>query len=180
MSSNKAIAELRSPDMALAEEYVINSGAESELRHYYLMLKILLEIQNGKDSPWFQWLNSLPRYLTNAASMTDYCLLCLPPLMKKLAGDERENQQRLSTDSIKMVPFLSDDIKMYPRDLVKWAYQIVYTRSVETEDGDLKIVPMADYFNHGSDYTEIEPSYDENGNYYAYNTHRTMSRLDQH
>lgn len=25
-------------------------------------------------------------------------------------------------------------------------------------------------FNHGSDYTEIEPSYDEEGNYYAYTT----------
>ena len=26
-------------------------------------------------------------------------------------------------------------------------------------------------FNHGSDYTEIEPSYDEQGNYYAYTTY---------
>ena len=26
-------------------------------------------------------------------------------------------------------------------------------------------------FNHGSDYTEIEPSYDEEGNYYAYTTY---------
>ena len=26
-------------------------------------------------------------------------------------------------------------------------------------------------FNHGSDYTEIEPSYDEEGNYYAYTSY---------
>lgn len=30
---------------------------------------------------------------------------------------------------------------------------------------------MTDYFNHGSDYAEIEPYYDENGNYYAYTTY---------
>ena len=33
---------------------------------------------------------------------------------------------------------------------------------------DLRIIPVADYFNHGSDCTEIEPSFDEAGNYYAY------------
>ena len=135
------------------------------------MLKILKEVQNGNESIWYPWLNSLPRYFTNAVSMTDYCLLCLPPLMQKLAKEERENQHRLSLDSIKMVPFISDEIKMHPRDLVKWAYQIVYTRAVETDDGDLRIIPMGDYFNHGSDYTEIEPSYDEAGNYYGYTSY---------
>lgn len=121
LSSNKAITELRTTtDMIEAEQHVINAGAESELRHYYLILKILLEIQNGMDSQWYPWLNSLPRYFSNAASMTDYCLLCLPPLMRKLAGEERANQQRLGIDSVMMVPFLSDDIKNHEyRDLVK-------------------------------------------------------------
>jgi len=168
LSSNKAIAELRGAGMEEAEKFVIGSGAESEYRHWYLMLKILKEIQNGRDSPWFHWLNSLPRYYSNAPSMTDFCLQCLPPLMRKLTGEERENQHRLSVESIKMVPFLCDDLKYHPRDFCRWAYQIVYTRSIETEDGDLRIVPMADYFNHGSDYTEVQSSYDEAGNYCAY------------
>ncbi|KAL7529579.1 hypothetical protein ACHAXR_006344, partial [Thalassiosira sp. AJA248-18] len=171
LSSNKAMDELRSPNMEAAEQFVVRQGGESEYRQWYLMLKILKEIQNGKNSPWFQWLDSLPRYYLNAASMTDYCLQCLPPLMQKLAGEERDKSRRLTRESIEMVPFLCDDLKYHPRDFCLWAYQIVYTRSVEMEDGDLKIVPMADYFNHGSDYTEIQPSYDEAGNYYAYTTY---------
>lgn len=171
LSSNKAIAELRSPEMAEAERFVLSKGAEAEYRQWYLMLKILNEIQKGKDSPWFPWINSMPRYFENAASMTDFCLQSLPPLMRKLAGEERENQLRLSKDSMMMVPFLCDELKFHPRDFCLWAYQIVYTRAVETEDGDLRIVPVADYFNHGSDYTEISPYYDEAGNYYAYTTY---------
>lgn len=171
LSSNKAIAELRTSDMAQSEQYVMSKEAESQSRQWYLMLKILYEIQKGRDSPWFAWLNSLPRYYENAAAMTDYCLQCLPPLMRKLAEEEREIQRQLSKDTIDLVPFLCDDLKLHPRDFCKWAYQIVYTRAIETEDGDLKIIPLADYFNHGSDYTEIEPWYDEAGNYYAYTTY---------
>ena len=87
--------------------------------------------------------NRLPRYYTNAASMTPYCCLCLPGLMRKLAVKERGNQAKLSVSSIKLIPFLNDDTK-YDVDLVNWVYQIVYTRSFETEDGDVKIVPMGD------------------------------------
>ena len=165
------MAELRSGEMTDSEQYVISKGGESQYRQWYLMLKILSEIQKGRDSPWYAWLNSLPRYYQNAPAMTDFCLQCLPPLMRKQAEEEREICRRLSKDTIDPVPFLSQDLKIHPRDYTKWAYQIVYTRAVETADGDLKIVPMADYFNHGSDYTEIEPYYDEAGNYYAYTTY---------
>ncbi len=171
LSSRKAMDELRIlPDMEMAEKRITDAGGGSEYRQYYLILKILYEVQRGKDSPWYMWLNSLPRYFTNAPSMTDYCLLCLPPLMRKLVGEERDNQRRLS--DLRDVPFLSDDIRNHPRDLVRWAYQVVYTRSVEvydegTGDYELRIVPMADYFNHGSVYTEIDSHYDGYGNYYA-------------
>ncbi len=33
-------------------------NANSELRHYYLMIKILVEYEKGEGSPWFPWLNS--------------------------------------------------------------------------------------------------------------------------
>lgn len=169
LSSNKAIAELRTAEMAEAEQYL---SSENQYRDFYLMLKILAEYQKGENSPWYQWLNSLPRYFSNAVSMTSFCLTCLPPLMKHLAEEEREAQQLLSFDPIKHVPFLTVDVKSgHPRDVIKWAYQIVSTRAVETADGDLRIVPMADFFNHGSDYAEVEPSYDEAGNYYAYTTY---------
>jgi hypothetical protein len=33
-------------------------NANSELRHYYLLIKILVEYEKGEGSPWFPWLNS--------------------------------------------------------------------------------------------------------------------------
>jgi len=170
LSSDKAIAELRSNAMQPAEKILKSINADSELRQYYLMIKILVELQKGEQSPWFPWLNSLPRYFTNAASMTPFCCLCLPSLMRKLAVRERGNMSRLSVSSIKLIPFLNDDFK-YDVELCNWVYQVVYTRSFETEDGDLRIVPMGDMFNHGSDYTEIVTSFDEAGNYYAYTSY---------
>ena len=70
LSSNKAAAELRSDDMEQAEKLLASLNAEDEIRQFYLMIKVLLELEKGQDSPWFPWFNSLPRYYTNAASMT--------------------------------------------------------------------------------------------------------------
>mmetsp|Transcript_28921 Transcript_28921/g.46919 ORF Transcript_28921/g.46919 Transcript_28921/m.46919 type:complete len:546 (-) Transcript_28921:24-1661(-) len=181
LSSNKAMVEFRYSDnmveefllaesMEIAEGMIYSMEKESEIRHFYLMLKILKEVEKGKDSAWFHWLDSLPRFYSNAVSMSPFCLLCLPPLMKKLAEEERENVNCL-VSSIKMVPFLSDLIKDHPRDICNWAYQVAYTRSIETEDGDLRIVPVGDYFNHGSEYTEIDYSFDDEGNYYSYTSY---------
>lgn len=146
LSSNKAMEELRSPEMSEAEKIITSVNAESEFRQYYLMLKLLVEYERGPNSPWYAWLNSLPRYYTNAASMTPFCCLCLPSLMRKLTVQERGFQQRLGVSSIKLVPFLNDDTK-YDVDLCTWVYQIVYTRSFESGDGDLRIVPLADVSN---------------------------------
>eukprot|EP00581_Thalassiosira_minuscula_P016483 CAMPEP_0183718420 /NCGR_PEP_ID=MMETSP0737-20130205/11680_1 /TAXON_ID=385413 /ORGANISM="Thalassiosira miniscula, Strain CCMP1093" /LENGTH=488 /DNA_ID=CAMNT_0025947975 /DNA_START=55 /DNA_END=1521 /DNA_ORIENTATION=- len=170
LSSSAAMDELRTHDMDQAEKILNSLNAEGELRQYYLMVKILVEYEKGMESVWFPWLNSLPRYFTNAASMTPFCCLCLPSLMRKLAVKERGNMSRLSVSSIKLIPFLNEDTK-YDVNLCEWVYQIVHTRAFEAPDGDMKIVPMGDMFNHGSDYTEIETSYDENGNYYAYTTY---------
>jgi hypothetical protein len=87
--------------------------------------------------------------------------------MRKLNEQERGNQQCLSNLAFSKVPYLSDETKSNA-ELIKWVYQIVYTRAFEWE-GDLRIVPMGDYFDHTSNGSpEIEPWYDENGNYYAY------------
>jgi hypothetical protein len=63
--------------------------------------------------------------------------------MRKLTVRERGNMSRLSVSSIKLIPYLNDDVK-YDVELCNWVYQVVYTRAVETLDGDLKIVPMGD------------------------------------
>ena len=54
-----------------AEEYLEIMGVDvREYSMYHLFLKILLEYEKGDESPWFPWLNSLPRYYSNGASMT--------------------------------------------------------------------------------------------------------------
>ena len=54
-----------------AEDYLEILGVdETEFPMYHLFLKILLEYENGDESPWYPWLNSLPRRYSNGASMT--------------------------------------------------------------------------------------------------------------
>jgi len=148
------------------------------------MLKILAELERGQDSPWFPYLNSLPRYYSNGSSMTPFCYTCVPPLVGSLCKEERA---RLNNLSVKWpVPFLSNNIKGDAK-LWQWAYQVVYTRGFEANNGsgDFCIAPMADMFNHHGSETEIELAYDESGNCYAQtiidvpaNSHLRMSYGD--
>jgi len=50
--------------------------------------------------------------------------------------------------------------------VLKWAYNVALTRSIEI-NGERVIAPLANMFNHGTE-TEVEISYDENGDCYAY------------
>ena len=164
LSSSKAMDEFGR--LVEAEEMLISNGYGSEIRQYYLIIKILVELERGKDSLWFEYLNSLPRFFSNGASMTPFCYTCIPPLLATLCDEERARSFNISVK--KGLTFLSDEIKA-DRDLWKWAYQVVYTRGNEADNGDFCICPMADYFNHGTD-NEIWLTYDENGNCYAQTT----------
>jgi hypothetical protein len=161
LSSSSAMNEFG--QLKEAEEILINNGYQSEIRQYYLMLKILVELEKGVDSVWFHYLNSLPRYYSNGASMTLFCYTCIPPLLATLCKDERARLNNLSVKRV--VPFLSNDIKGDAK-LWKWAYQVVYTRGVEGSNGDFHICPMIDYINHGTE-TEVYLTYDDSGNCYA-------------
>ena len=167
LSSSRAYAEFTQqygPDVLEdAEKLLYSLNASDQLRQYYLMLKLLVEYEKGVESPWYPWLNSLPRYYSNAASMTSFCYKCLPPLAAKIAMKERANLNHLST--AKRVPFLSQETKG-SAELWRWAYQIVYTRSFEANIGgidDLVITPMADCFNHAAE-SDIDVQYDDEGN----------------
>lgn len=172
-----------------AEKLLQSLNILDQRRHFVLMLKILVEYEKGDQSPWFPWLNSLPRYFSNGASMTPFCFECLPPYISKLAMAERTRLMKMK--NLQKVPFLSDETKNN-QELISWAYQIVYTRAFdydaitnnnyENDDetmnenqneivGDLCIVPVADYFNHASvDLTEITISIDDEGNCLAQTT----------
>jgi hypothetical protein len=85
-----------------------------------------------------------------------------------LALKERQNSVNFQK-AVKFVPYLSDDTKTTV-DVLKWAYNVVATRSVPSVDGsDLYIAPMADMFNHGT-FPEVEVTLDEQGNCMAYTT----------
>jgi len=62
--------------------------------------------------------------------------------------------------SFKKVPFLSVETRGNG-DLWRWAFQIVSTRSFDANDGsgDLRIVPMSDLVNHGTQ-ASVEYTYD--------------------
>lgn len=182
ISSNQAYQEFGNQLLEAATAHLEGLNAPSnKLQYLYLMIKILVEYEKGSQSPWYPWLNSLPRYFSNGPSMTIFCLECLPPLVSSLAMKERGTCTLLCS-ALNFVPFLSDQTKAN-EDLCKWAYQIATTRSFEVpaisdeevsgddrQQYDLRIVPMADMFNHGSSETEIEIAYDDQGNCYAQTT----------
>ncbi|KAL3807558.1 hypothetical protein ACHAXA_001142 [Cyclostephanos tholiformis] len=150
--------------LAEAEELLTDNGYASEIRQYYLVLKVLVELERGHESPWFAYLNSLPRYYSNGASMTLFCYTCIPPLVASMCKDERARLNNLSVKRV--VPFLGNDIKGDPK-LWKWAYNVVYTRGFEANDGaNFNICPMIDYLNHGTE-NEVWMTYDDSGNCYA-------------
>lgn len=149
-----------------AEDLLGRLGDGDHFPQFYLFLKILTEYERGDESPWFPWLNSLPRLFNSGAAMTPFCYDCLPPLVASLAMEERVRFINFY-QALKQADFLSEETKQN-RDLAKWAYNVVYTRSFEMY-GETRIVPMADMFNHGTE-TEIDFSYDEEGNCIVYAT----------
>jgi len=150
-----------------AEQRLVSSKASEYIPRFYLFLKILLEFQKGDTSPWYPWLNSLPRYYANGASMTPFCFECLPPLAGNLAMGERIQFIQFF-QALKYINFLGNDIKE-SKELAKWAFAIAFTRGMDTPDGDFKVIPMVDYFNHGA-VAQVQVNYDGQGNCHVYTT----------
>ena len=64
---------LEAAENALAEY----EGTRQRLPLFRLMIKILLEWEKGQESPYFYWLNSLPRRFYNGVAMTGKYLIGL-------------------------------------------------------------------------------------------------------
>uniref|UniRef100_A0A7S2NSD2 SET domain-containing protein n=1 Tax=Leptocylindrus danicus TaxID=163516 RepID=A0A7S2NSD2_9STRA len=164
LSSNKAKQELEQMSRGGVQDAVKQLGmigAAASIPEFYLTTKILLEYEREQQSPYFPWLDSLPRLFYNAVSMTDFCYECLPPLVFRLSREERTKFDNIF-QVLKKVDILSDRNKT-DRELVKWAFNVVHTRSMPGDKNDVKIVPLADYFNHGTE-TEINFTFDAQGN----------------
>uniref|UniRef100_A0A7S4JSW4 SET domain-containing protein n=1 Tax=Odontella aurita TaxID=265563 RepID=A0A7S4JSW4_9STRA len=154
-------------NVAEAADMLARYGAGDQIQQFYLFLKVLVEYQKGDNSPWFPWLNAMPRLFYNAVSMTDFCYECLPPLVFALSRKERVKFDNYF-DALQKVDFLDPMIKG-DKDLAKWAFNIVLTRALGPDGGDKFIVPLADMFNHGTE-TEVAIGFDEEGNCNAYTT----------
>ena len=75
LSSNTIADELggnlEAAENALVQEEVLTAR---RLPLFRLMVKILSEYEQGEQSPYFPWLNSLPRRFYNGVAMTGECL----------------------------------------------------------------------------------------------------------
>ena len=69
-SSNLARQELDGPGIEAGEALLDNLGIGDERPQFALFLKVLVEYEKGDASPWFPWLNAMPRTYYNGASMT--------------------------------------------------------------------------------------------------------------
>lgn len=159
--SAKAELEAMSPTVQAAADRLVKMGGSEYVPKFYLFLKILVEFEKGVESPYHPWLDSVTRLYYNAVSMTDFCFQLLPPLVFRLSRDERVKFENL-WGALQYVDLLSDELKK-DREICKWAYNTVQTRRLPGDDTDLKIVPMVDYFNHGTE-TEVDVKIDEAGN----------------
>ena len=127
-----------------AEELLLYGSVDASeyLPQFYLFLKILKEHELGDQSPWYPWLNSLPRFFSNGASLTRWCTDCLPVLAGELANSERIRYSKYCR-ALDCIDFLNQRTKRH-KDLTQWAFAVVCTRSFPTTNGDMQIIPMAD------------------------------------
>mmetsp|Transcript_14775 Transcript_14775/g.29842 ORF Transcript_14775/g.29842 Transcript_14775/m.29842 type:complete len:467 (-) Transcript_14775:420-1820(-) len=167
LSSNKAKQELEA--MGNVQEAVSQLGrlgAGTQVSEFYLFLKVLVEYEKGDASPWYPWLNSLPRLFYNAVSMTDFCLECLPPYAFALSRGERVKFDNVM-NVLQKVDAVSPSVKEN-KELCRWAFNIVHTRAFGPDDNK-HIAPMGDMFNHGTE-TEVSINYNEDGSCSAFTT----------
>lgn len=160
LSSWQAAQEM-GPNMQEAEAQLAQGRAADEIPLFRLFVKVLAEYEKGDQSPWFAWLNSLPRRYDNGASMTYACFECLPPYVAWLSMKEKLNMANFQKAARCVRGFRKSTVSN--RDLLRWAYNVAATRSYDVS-GERVIAPMADMFNHGTE-TEVSYGFDDMGNF---------------
>ncbi|KAL7506354.1 hypothetical protein ACHAXN_003643 [Cyclotella atomus] len=157
--SSSKVAEEFGGSLYDAEQRLTRAGLQDKIPMFRIYIKVLYELQQGQDSPYYTYLNSLPRSYNTGASMTFACFDCLPPYAAWLALQERQTSVNFQK-AAKLCP-INEEI-MENICALKWAYNVALTRSHEWY-GERYLAPMADMFNHGMQ-PEIEISIDDSGN----------------
>jgi len=144
LSSNRAAEEF-GQSLQYSEERIKEGGVANQIPIFRMGVKILAEWEKGAESPWYYWLNSLPRMYNNGVSMTPACFDALPPYAGWLAMKERTNYINFKK-ALLSAPLNEQTVTN--DDLVKWAYNVALTRSYSLSSSCRRIAPFADYFNH--------------------------------
>ena len=55
----------------------LTDGTQKRLPLFRLMVKVLVEYEKGTQSPWYPWLNAMPRLYYNGVSMTGKKIMCI-------------------------------------------------------------------------------------------------------
>lgn len=165
LSSNAVVDEFGG-SLQQAEQVLVqmDSGLQKRLPLFRLLVKILAEYDNGQESPFYPWLNSLPRQFYNGVSMTDACYACLPPYAGWLASNERIDYSHFVNALRKGYVPLSENT-IYDDQVVKWAYNVALTRFKEVWQPTRQklIAPMADMLNHSAE-PNCDITFDMEGN----------------
>jgi len=148
------------------EQQLANAGLLHQVPLFRLFIQILMEYEKGKSSPYYPWLESLPRRFNNGSSMSYACFDTLPPYAAWLSSNERTTYKNFHKVLLTIGGDVISKKTKANKTIVLWAYNIATTRSTEV-NGEYLIAPLVDYLNHGSD-PEAQISFDENGNCMVY------------
>jgi hypothetical protein len=138
---------------------------QKRMRHlfpqFYLFLKVLVELEQGENSPYYPWMASLPRKFNTGVAMDEFCLSCLPPFVRSLCQIKR-NHLEVFREALQAFEYVSPQAKQ-DEELAKFVFNVVFSRSWSAGPGDCQIVPVADMLNHGNP-ANVAVSYDSDGN----------------
>mmetsp|Transcript_8624 Transcript_8624/g.18222 ORF Transcript_8624/g.18222 Transcript_8624/m.18222 type:complete len:474 (-) Transcript_8624:470-1891(-) len=165
LSSNNIADEFGGSLEAAENELVqLDRNTEKRLPLFRLMVKLMAEYDEGMDSVFYPWLNSLPRQFYNGVSMTDECFECLPPYAAMLSMSEKETYNQF-VDVIRDGYVPVEENTMNDDRIVSWAYNVALTRFHEVwyPTRQKLIAPMADMLNHSSE-PNVEITFDAEGN----------------
>lgn len=97
-----------------------NSKGQQNLDcQFYLFLKVLQEYEQQESSPYYAWLNALPRKFRTALTFDPFEMECLPPFVKYLAQMDLYNYEvcvLMILMLLLMFVVVGDDVSFYERD----------------------------------------------------------------
>eukprot|EP00977_Amphora_coffeiformis_P012375 scaffold3058_cov177-Amphora_coffeaeformis.AAC.12 len=183
-------------DLSPAIEHIQASPYRSQMSHFFLFIKILIEREKGQESFWHPWIKSLPLSFDTAIAMDEDELEWLPPYAWALAGVERRHLM-VFRDALQKVPEnILPKTTLNNDSLIDWAFQVVFTRAWRyPEDknsgnddeknggGDSNercdIVPFGDMFNHNV-HKNLDLDYDVHDNFLAYTAKPATAKSPLH